>query len=751
LVHPTSPMKRLLVDHATGTGKTLIMLRILDNYFDDPRPKVAIFPKERVCDNFYQELLKWPSRWRHYFAFCRPNEAILASGVQRWWNRTSDVWDLSNERIRAEARKRGVRLEKVIRELIEVMKTTLEMKNAVRQGKIRSAVAKKFLKEHANAPVPRSPLRAFRYTTAGGAACELGEDGWPRSPLLKVGFDQKDLNPYTGKIVIMDECHNLVRPTQKYEEQLGRLRDHLYGARSVVLAGFTGTPVGNDAREGRRLLDVIKGEGAAHKSDEGFVSSFHARGSADFPREEPVKGIPDGILHEGMIGRFLKKHSLHGEALKRYLMKEVDFQIIPRLVRLPPEKRVAKLANYCNLHVHYGSFYGIMRDALMKNVKDHAPKMHAIIKSVQKNQEKAVVMISREMGYRTFCEVMRRAGKKAGFKMATLDELSDFNDPKRNLRGERFRVLVAETSQAGEGVQFKHVRRVYLLDVPLRHSDLIQRTSRCVRLGGHADLPTEERTIAIEQHVATLPKFLRNGPTALIYRELLNARDVGTGIAIEAATLACQEELKRRGIKTLMDLQQNVQADDGDRLIELLTETVLEQLGDTSTSPARPMSVALWRLRRGGDDIETLETALQRQVETADELLVDELMDKSAELLPPLEAMRWDAVDRQLLAPLGDPPRAPSPRSEAVHVRCDDALTAMEPDLQADGATEMPAQVGEIHKEDDEGEEPEEDDDDADVDLGDDGDDDDDDDDEDDVCDDREINEGELEAEPGKG
>merc|ERR1740138_650004 len=107
----------------------------------------------------------------------------------------------------------------------------------------------------------------------------------------------------------MDEVHNLVRPTAQFEEQLGKLRTYLYGAKRTVLAGFTGTPVGNDATEGRRLLDVLKGEGAAQCSDEGFVSSFHARANSDFVKEVPVKGIPDGVIHEGMLDNLVKKHS----------------------------------------------------------------------------------------------------------------------------------------------------------------------------------------------------------------------------------------------------------------------------------------------------------------------------------------------------------------------------------------------------------------------------------------------------------
>ena len=41
-----------------GSGKTLLMIRVLDNFYRDTRPKVVIFPSESVVQNFYQELLK---------------------------------------------------------------------------------------------------------------------------------------------------------------------------------------------------------------------------------------------------------------------------------------------------------------------------------------------------------------------------------------------------------------------------------------------------------------------------------------------------------------------------------------------------------------------------------------------------------------------------------------------------------------------------------------------------------------------
>merc|ERR550514_616951 len=98
LLHPQSPVTRLLVDHPTGSGKTREIIKILDNYFYDPRPKVPIFPKEPVCRNFYFELLRWPSRYRDFYCCVEPRDALRAAGLQDWedWKKKRyDFWSLA--------------------------------------------------------------------------------------------------------------------------------------------------------------------------------------------------------------------------------------------------------------------------------------------------------------------------------------------------------------------------------------------------------------------------------------------------------------------------------------------------------------------------------------------------------------------------------------------------------------------------------------------------------------------------------
>jgi hypothetical protein len=44
LVHPKTPIRRLLVAWQLGMGKTIGMLRVLDNFFDEEWPKIILFP-----------------------------------------------------------------------------------------------------------------------------------------------------------------------------------------------------------------------------------------------------------------------------------------------------------------------------------------------------------------------------------------------------------------------------------------------------------------------------------------------------------------------------------------------------------------------------------------------------------------------------------------------------------------------------------------------------------------------------------
>lgn len=70
LHHPDHAVKRLLVVAETGAGKTLTIIKVLDNYIDQGANycKVIFFPNRKSLDNFYFELFKFESKHRAWLA-----------------------------------------------------------------------------------------------------------------------------------------------------------------------------------------------------------------------------------------------------------------------------------------------------------------------------------------------------------------------------------------------------------------------------------------------------------------------------------------------------------------------------------------------------------------------------------------------------------------------------------------------------------------------------------------------------------
>ena len=57
LFHPFTPIRRALVVHPTGTGKSNILLNVIESFFHDPRPKIVITPTHGYKVQYMQDLL----------------------------------------------------------------------------------------------------------------------------------------------------------------------------------------------------------------------------------------------------------------------------------------------------------------------------------------------------------------------------------------------------------------------------------------------------------------------------------------------------------------------------------------------------------------------------------------------------------------------------------------------------------------------------------------------------------------------
>ena len=297
----------------------------------------------------------------------------------------------------------------------------------------------------------------------------------------------------------MDEVHHLVRTDSQYSEQLAVLRERLSKAKESVLVGFTGTPLLIGPVEGRRLLDIIKGSAAQEASDEGFLSSLSCKPAALFPRCIPA-GVDNAELVSPARKQICCKVALRNEALQSYILRSCS--------ELYSRKR---LQVYCNLHVYSGAYHDGRhgcKSFVLKHPQRCAPKFWKLAQMIAKNRQKSLVFVSRGSGYRAAVDVLRQVASEASppFQVASTESLAEFNSTE-NLRGEKILCMVADSNQCGEGVSFRTVRQLFLLDVPPTPTSLVQTCGRASRMLGHQALPWKERLVRVYIFVASLPDW----------------------------------------------------------------------------------------------------------------------------------------------------------------------------------------------------------------------------------------------------
>ena len=433
------PSQRLLVCHRTGAGKTCTMIRIADSYFSDRRPKILLFPTPAVCSNFYMELLnpRFPNRYAEY--------------LQR-----EDKLD-------------------------EVRKGLELGKGALRCGR----VVPEFLHDRLR---PSAPLRAFSYTQAGGRQ-SIGDKGkinavfkcpdgyageWMYRPGIWVdedGYDdyKSDGNPFSNKIILMDEVHNLVKPSADIRKSAKRmlmldmLKHMLLTCKNSVLVGFTATPLDEEGSS-RALLDIIKGAGNETRLDEGYVSYFMGSPSPAFPVVRPsIDWITNASAHSGSLNDLIRRVELKNFAdsnkgnlaeYYRYSADEVralqrcsvgqyfatagKVELFQVLVgggsSLIGEKMPPKLCGEEFFDEEPGEKEGYCRD----RVEGFCSKLAAVCDDVD-TSKKTVVLIHSHHGFKLMLRLLqaRFPGEVLGYIGSTPSAMKSWDDEIKELVGEK--------------------------------------------------------------------------------------------------------------------------------------------------------------------------------------------------------------------------------------------------------------------------------------------------------------------------
>ena len=412
----------------------------------------------------------------------------------------------------------------------------------------------------------------------------MSPDGTPADPLLKIGFrkgdngkylqataeeqerfrlttrDDWDQNPFSGKIILMDEVHNLVQPPSDYtapqKKALDRLKVLLSTAKDSVIVGFTATPIISGTADLDELLRVLGGP-----KQNAIVSVFNSSPAELFARVKP-DGVPNTHLptvHEhslkgidkeegtgkkdGNLSKYTKKH--------RELMAKVTEDSCVHGRRCTCKICIVrKLSQACNVCTPQ---YKHMKSALEAKPEFASTKFDAVAKAISNNSEKTLVICHKDNGFISLAMHLRNMLGKTCETWPPLDyenhkfveqcsrqmsnctpeqkcekQWSQCNcvkcpceDPGRpgycrcikcvynstgNARGEILRVLVIDAKSCSEGVSFFGVKQLHLVDMPTSWSNYVQRVGRAVRAFGHKDLPPGEREVEVHLHMATIPE-----------------------------------------------------------------------------------------------------------------------------------------------------------------------------------------------------------------------------------------------------
>lgn len=470
LAGPETPIDRLLVIHRTGSGKTFAMIRILDLYFSDPRPKVVIFPNGEIVRNFYEKMYKTPTQ---YTAFAEQKAALMRKA-----------------------------------NTLSFFKSVLGMEGELHKRGQANELA--------------SPLRSLRYSIAGGSQVFSKNRRPPALPIFKIMYDGE--NPFDNKIVLMDEVHNLIRPPpgtdKRLLKRLERLREALYTAKNSVIVGLTATPFVREKSDGEALLRMIKGrENASVKTNEGFISYFDTLPSTIYPKMEP-----------GASAVQVVKVRLEGENLKKYQKKAKERGKLSD----NPEKRevqLLNLMNYCNMAGYYTQAKSGIRAGLRRDPESFATKFYHIVKEVTAHKQKSAILVHRKLGFAAFEEVVKGMDPTNSNRFAFMGQPKTKRDKENNpilaafnaddnVRGEKIRVLVLDAETFGEGIDLLGVRKFYLAHPAISYALYKQYVGRVLRACGYSKLRPSERSVSIEMYVAVLPDKKEKTADEIVFEKL---------------------------------------------------------------------------------------------------------------------------------------------------------------------------------------------------------------------------------------
>jgi DNA replication protein DnaC len=351
-----------------------------------------------------------------------------------------------------------------------------------------------------------------------------------KSPDLRVWVEQftKD------RLIIVDEVHNLITNTYITKAYEGIERSHRmakakgsgtilfkylnkFADKSCKMLYLTATPIFDNIAQFHELIKIMKPNVEIPKGSfiknvigllRGSVSFFPGTSVNAYPKVTYVDELVPISRTQDMIMHLAQQEELSFEKAEG----DESFKIKQRMASIAclPRNEKLKKSNF---------------DRVLSNMKEFAPKIKKLIQNINQNRGKNVV-------YTTFVassidlieEAMRRAGwvswkevkadeslreTKKGKVYAiwdgrTKDEeklaIKALVNSKQNMTGDTIRVILGSPS-IKEGVSFKHIQHLHMLDPVWNNSAKNQVEGRAVRFCSHIDIPKNHEWLKREVQI----------------------------------------------------------------------------------------------------------------------------------------------------------------------------------------------------------------------------------------------------------
>lgn len=441
LMQPFTNIDRLLVVARTGSGKTYTMIRVLENYFLDRRPKILVFPNTAVANNFYEELMYFPSKYRDLIRSKLGTAKPTVQAVTELMQNSKKSGLPSILLSLSYARAGGATFLKRFKTYSNTIICMDEFHNLVAPPKEMARYKKQLgqlkagLKAAKGAKIVGFTATPFVHTPVPGGKDEGAE-------LMQIIKGDNAPVSDEGYVCYYNSMPSALYPTMPPNKPFG---DVIHVDIPVLAVKKYEQKKKELAKSGKACVTGDFDAKCAPLQNYANMPAYYAQYKNYAPDAKMLKQHRPGATREpGLAKNFFKD---------------------PNLI---------------------------------------SPKFQFLLELLKRNQRKSLVLVERHAGYKAVADIVKEANLGCdngckGFmyeKKGSQSTLNAFNSPD-NLTGDKMRYMVADAKEFSEGISFFAVRDLYLVNPPMDYGRYLQQIGRVLRSCRHNALPKDQRTINI--------------------------------------------------------------------------------------------------------------------------------------------------------------------------------------------------------------------------------------------------------------